>query len=335
MLRSIIVPLDGSAFAEQALPLALQLARRAPATLELVRVRAFLDEGEESARSYLARISHSISSQLGGAPLPSVVAYGPGSLQTALPFSSNVSEALARHAADRHAGLIVMTTHGRGGLRRAWLGSTADALMRTAPCPVLLLRPTDERFTSAAAADRGIRHIVIPLDGSEAAEAVLPSACDLGAPFRARFTLVHVVAHAAAPTVMEWSGPFAVGEEPLLAAEKAAAYLGGVAERMRLGGWDVATTVLFGTPTADTLAYYAASHAADLIAIATTGAGGVRRLFAGSVTDRLVRRGALSVLVTHAGGPHRALVEGASLHELMARPGPFPLARREAEDARW
>ena len=141
MLRHVLVPLDGSAFASQALPFAIELAARMQAKLTLLWVaapsideymRAFPAEADlrrtlhdQAVRAY-ASIAGEISKE--SALLTTAVTLGP------------TAETIAEEAERRHAGLIVMATHGYTGLQRWRLGSVADALLRLTPIPLILVR---------------------------------------------------------------------------------------------------------------------------------------------------------------------------------------------------
>lgn len=132
--RRILVPLDGSDLAEQALPLATGLARRAGATLLLLRSVAWppvggagrLRHGEEQARGYLAEVGQRLTRQ--GCAVGTSLRCDPA------------AEAILAAAMEQRADLIVMTTHGRGGLGRWAYGSVADRVLRGASVPVLLVR---------------------------------------------------------------------------------------------------------------------------------------------------------------------------------------------------
>ncbi|MBR9988518.1 MAG: universal stress protein [Gemmatimonadetes bacterium] len=302
MPRLLMVPLDGSTFAEQALPLALAIARRTRARLHLVRVRASLPLVPDDARSeaYLKRMVGLIEPELPGRVTHAVLTDEYGPLEYPPPAPDTAAGALCRYAEDNDAAVIVIATHGRGGLKRAWLGSVADALVRIATRPVLLIRPEDGAFGAAASADRGLGHIVIPLDGSEVAEEVIPHARVLGEAFAARYTLVRVVS----PLTWDVStGEFAGrAAEPLPPLSRAAAeqYLEQVAKRMRADGLVVNTHVIMSPSPASAIIDYATAHAADLVAMVTSGHGRVKRLLLGSVADKIVRGGTTAVLVCNA-----------------------------------
>src|SRR5262245_9443265 len=171
-MSKIIVPLDGSVFSEQSLPYACQIARRMDATLELVHVHripiawtrensqtvaAQLDSEVRAAeQEYLSRVALSVSSEE-CVQVSAVLLEGP------------VATAVKDYASSSPPALIVMTTHGRGGISRAWLGSVADELVRSINIPTLLLRP-QQREGSGTTIPFQLDHILIPLDGSETSE---------------------------------------------------------------------------------------------------------------------------------------------------------------------
>ena len=99
----------------------------------------------------------------------------------------DADQAIANAATRERADLIAMSTHGRSGLDRLRFGSVAEGVVRRAPVPVLLVR-------GMAAWDRGgIDRILVPLDGSEASEEVLPIVSCLAGPFDFEVQLLHVV----------------------------------------------------------------------------------------------------------------------------------------------
>ncbi len=306
MYRSILVPLDGSSFGEHALPSALTLARRAGAALHLVHVHqppAFPDQMLITAagvdeqlrreeRSYLERLV----GRLRGSDVP---------VQGTL-LEGDLLPALEDHVRAAQADLIVMTTHGRGPLSRFWLGSLTDHLVRSAPVPLLLIRPherpADLNETFA------LRQILIPLDGSPIAEQALEPARTLAEVMQARCTLVRVIATApvnedlAAQTL---SGLSHAAFERLKEAHdqarhKALEYLEQAAARLRQRGVHVLCCVAESDQPAAKLLQQIHAQDADLVALATHGRAGVSRLVLGSVADKLVRGAAVPVLIRRA-----------------------------------
>jgi nucleotide-binding universal stress UspA family protein len=143
-IRSIVVPLDGSEFAEHALPWAIAIAARTRAKLRLVLAHQLpspppLDETSgrlyarvelatrTSQRDYLRRQTARIKAEHQVQAVSATIDGAP-------------AEALERYLDEIGADLVVMTTHGRGGLERAWLGSVADRLVRSLDIPVLLVQ---------------------------------------------------------------------------------------------------------------------------------------------------------------------------------------------------
>jgi nucleotide-binding universal stress UspA family protein len=191
--------------------------------------------------------------------------------------------------------LVVMATHGLGPLSRFWLGSVADALVRTANVPLLLLRPSEQPPPVAVAPS--FRHIMIPLDGSDLAEQALEPALQLGQLMEADYTLLRVVK----PVVMldphlEW--PALNGTNETLtrqALDEAQAYLDRTADRLHAQGLTVKTCVVLHTYPADAILEEA--RKVDVIALATHGRGGFRRLLLGSVADKVLRGGTTPMLV--------------------------------------
>jgi nucleotide-binding universal stress UspA family protein len=147
----ILVPLDGSQTAEAAIPIALRLVREPKSSLVLLAV-ATIRPGQEpapaeedmapiqEARTYLDTARHHLMPATEG--VETVVWSGPA--------AATIIKAAQSHGAD----MIVMTTHGRSGREREMFGSVADAVLRGAPVPVLVLRPGRAASRPAVAAAR-------------------------------------------------------------------------------------------------------------------------------------------------------------------------------------
>ncbi len=300
MYRTLLVALDGSAFGEHALPLALTIARRSGAAVKLVLVHVpitlmyadsmtpFSYEAEakvkEHERAYLDDVVKRLASA-SSAPVTAELLEGPV-----------VAEMLQGHAASAGADLIVMTTHGHGPLSRFWLGSVADEMVRRATTPVLLVRPYEKALDLAA--EPALRHILIPLDGSALAEQVLEHAGELGKVMQSGYTFLRVYG----PVVdagINASHAKAAGLEPPVEQLRAEAqeYLNRVAERLKAQGWSVQAEVVLGHHPASAILDTARGLPLDLIALETHGRRGVARLLLGSVADKVIRGASMPVLV--------------------------------------
>ncbi len=149
MIAKIVVPLDGSPFAEHAIPAAIGIAKRTGASVEFVSicrppfsspylrgVRVYDDTAVQSAvaghRAYLAAQVEQVQQQH-RLECVSAVHVGP------------IFETLLAHLARTSADLVVMTTHGGDSPNTTWLGSTTDRMVREAQVPVLLVRPATAR----------------------------------------------------------------------------------------------------------------------------------------------------------------------------------------------
>ncbi len=297
MAHTILVPLDGSAFAEQALEAAADIARRTGARLELATAfcsqrPAWRTSGAPAhdpridaeriaeLRQYLHQTSSRVMQEL-EVSATGVLLFGVA------------AEVLARHVAERPPQLVVLTTHGRGGLSRFWLGSVAQELMRLADAPVLVLKPGD----GGAPRSFAPRQILVPLDGSERAERVIEDAAWLSARRAVRFRLLRIVAP---PTSTPYPAVFAAGatadaKEVVDAAEYA---LQGVAHRLAARGFEVDGRVVVDGAVAG--AILGAAEGVELIAMGTHGFDSLRRLLVGTVADRVVRAAQVPILLRRA-----------------------------------
>jgi nucleotide-binding universal stress UspA family protein len=203
------------------------------------------------------------------------------------------TQALADHIRAKRVGLIIMTTHGRGGVSHLWLGSVADRLVRRVHAPVLLLRP------KAGLPHTEFRHILVALDGLAEGERVLKPAIELGSlTGDTRFTLAQIVE----PPISLISR---LAEEPSrlrphwreVQENCARTYLERIAGQMRARGLRVATQVLSARGVGEQILDLARAIGADLLAVGTHGARGVERMVLGSVADKVIRGAQQAVLV--------------------------------------
>jgi nucleotide-binding universal stress UspA family protein len=297
MITEILVPLDTSAVAEQALPYAIVLARRAQGKLRLTCFASSVSPemvNVAEADAYLSKIAAALEPELPGRITYGVLSNEPGPLQNLLPVASDVAYHISHQARERDADVIVMTERGLGGARRTWLGSVADALIRIASRPVLFIEPREDTAATAHMADHGVQHILIPLDGSTAAEEVIPHALELGSLFGARYSLLRVLSPL---PIEELPSPLPALNRP--AAEE---YLAHVAADIGKQGASTSTHIVESLLPGPEIVDFAETHAVDVIAITTEGAGGVRRLLLGSVAETVIRASDTPVLVCNIHG---------------------------------
>jgi nucleotide-binding universal stress UspA family protein len=297
MYSQILVPLDGSRFAECALPVTLGLSRRTGARIHLVTVQEPIpsfayDEWENAASEWSNRYLQNVVERLGD--------LAGGEVTTRL-RSGHVVEALEEEANGRNADLVVMATHGRGLLSRAWLGSVAASFIHHTERPVLLVRPETDPPASFAA-DRTFSRILIALDGSQLSESVLDRAVELGTLFGATYHLLRVVPYpmdlssSYLPHTVQMNQQF-VNE----ARESAEQYLEEHAERLRGNGHTVTVAARVVPQPGHGIVSEAESEGCDFIAMATHGRTGLTRALLGSTADKVLRAAHVPLLIYRPG----------------------------------
>ncbi len=305
MYKSLIVPLDGSALAEQALATASAFAKKSGAKLHLMRVHnpyprntyagplmaptdARWDRNVRRRETkYLSGLAASTKEALGRS-VPASLKDGP------------VVEAICAFARTVPAPLLIMSTHGAGGLNRRWIGSTADRVIRVAPCPILLVRPLAEQGRRGAPTFP--QRLLVPLDGSPEAEAIVDWVFEFGVAAPLEIVLAEVITPGPhSPLYWLAASEFGKREMDDLEHEEleyAKASLDEVAMRIRqaLPGTVVQTDVRLSDHPATGILEAAAEHGADLLAMTTHGRG-ASRLVLGSVIDKVLRGSSAAMLV--------------------------------------
>jgi len=264
MFKKILLPLDGSKAAEQALFWVKQYAGPDKAQVVLLQVlhaeypldgRPFR-AGSAEARSYLQGIER----ELNYAGIPAKI------LLRNEPVARSIVETARRESCD----LILMTSRGASKVVRWLIGGVTQQVMRLSPLPVFLVR-------SAVAARRQERprRILVPQDGSSRARAILPWACALARFHRARLVLLHVCA----------SKEPAADVARLLFRQQALSERQGIRAGIRFERGDPADGIL------------KACRSGDLLALTTHGRGGMKRLLLGSVAEKVVYQAPVPVAI--------------------------------------
>lgn len=302
MYTKLLVPLDGSRLSEGILPYARSLAGALGVPVELLhvidpeivsalcnpKVGRYFDTVAASMRrdsvSYLETVARSF-------PGPARI-----SCETEI---GNPAEVVVDGAAASPGTLIAMATHGRSGLQRWLLGSVAAKVLHATRDPLLFVRPREHNNGGGEAV---LTRIVVPLDGSSLAEAVLPHARALAERMHLEMMLVRVYAMATHSYIVGAEGYLPDLETVRVDVEREGAkrYLEDKVEQLRWQGVkDVSYLMLEGNAPSEIIDL-ARGIPQNLVAMCTHGRSGVGRWVLGSVTDRVVRHSGDPVLVIRA-----------------------------------
>lgn len=298
MVDKILVPLDGTEFAEHALGTALAIARRSGAALALATVEVpppmafpdvnFLEPLEEAERSYLESVADRVRDA--------------GDVDVSVEvLTGNAPEALELHRKEIGADLTVMTSHGRGPVSRAWLGSVADHFVRSTGAPVLVVRPAEEAGPPDLTDPPTFRHVAITLDGSELSETAIDPGVAMADLFDAEVTLVRVVEYPRqTESVYMPDAVEAIQEQLEQSREAAHAELERVATGLAAEGRQVRRESRVVNHAAPGILEVVEERDVDLVVMASHGRGGLTRAVLGSVTDKVLRASHGPVLVVRA-----------------------------------
>lgn len=297
----ILVPLDGSALAERALPPAIKIAETMAArcaageAVHLVLLRVvgpvamvaadpmLFDElmrmGVDEARSYLHTVVSSLTPE-------NVV------VETQA-ISGSAADAIVHYAEDNEVDLIIMSSHGRTGSSRWVYGSVAEKVLHHAPCAAIIIRAHVgvEMFAN--------RKLLVPLDGSALAERALEPALTIASAVDSDVTLLRVVAGPEPlPQGMTPTGEALGASMDMAGRERAEAetYLQHIysSRPNQHLFFDVVSTT---GDIADAIVTYADSHGADLIVMSSHGRSGIGRWLHGSVAEKVLRGANCATLI--------------------------------------
>jgi nucleotide-binding universal stress UspA family protein len=298
MFSKILVPLDGSSLAEEAIGTAAAIARVSHAEIDVVLVHqpipfAGIEEASWNAEQwnkehqYLEGI---IDELMSSAKVPA----------THSVMRGEAVDMICRRAWNVGADLIVMTSHGRTGLSRAWLGSVADSVLRHSTVPVLMLHPLATK-EGRLAAHHAFKRILVPVDGSSVAADIISSAASLAHCGGAVIDLLRVVEPVPLATMeigIPYASPALVPDDEATAhaAEEAGRHVADLARTASQLGITANAHVLVAEHAAPAIVDYAAAHSIDCIAMTTHGRG-ASRLVMGSVVDKVLRASAVPMLL--------------------------------------
>jgi nucleotide-binding universal stress UspA family protein len=303
--RHMLVPVDGSKLSEEAISAAIAFAQKAgeAGKITLLRVKqielAFyppesaytIPKGmQPEVEAYLRKLAETIKAQ--GVQVETLGSYG------------DPATTIVEVAEERNCDMIVMVTHGRKGGSRLLHGSVADRVLQGATVPVLLLKHGEQPTRTFSPLNRP--RLVVPLDGSELAEAVVPLATQLALQLGASVTLLRSLD--LPDLIIANNGRAAAGIDPMTVIipterQNALTYLEKIQHQMQQQGVPTASLVTEGVAAEDI-----AQEASDLenggeaviIVMATHGRTGLGRWLYGSVAGALLHLATTPLLIIRA-----------------------------------
>jgi len=296
-----LVPLDGSHLAESVLPVVQQVAGRFHAQVTLLHI---VEEhpptvihgephltGVAQAQAYLEEIATRLRSS-------GIVV----EIHVHQEKEDNVARSIVQHSQEMNVDLVIMCTHGHGGLRELLFGSKAQHALQQGTQSILLLFPRED----GSAYPFKLQRILVPLDGTAAHEPALPIAITIARTFGAVLHLVLVI-----PTLSTLSGDRAASGLLLpttmralldLSQQDAADYLQQAVVRCLAEGVVAHAELLRGDIVPEVLGL-AERLNVDLIVLASHGRTGLDALLTGSVASRIAGRRIRPLLLVRARQP--------------------------------
>ena len=298
MYRRMLIPLDGSELAEVVFTYAKELAGRLDIDLTLLHIssqetrdftpmqEAYIKRAAEKVKRQAREVQEKTSSK----PVKKAVQVK-GELATGYP-----AEEILRYASGNDYDLILLATHGRSGLKRWSMGSVASKVLGSSKIPVWLVRagiPEETPYDKWPS-----QTLIVPLDGSELAESVLPHVEALAKQRSTGPVEVVLLKVSETPSIPTYYGPEISGvslnwgdyiqQETIRRKQSAADYLAEVAKGLESSNIKVITEVIEGKAN-DEIVEYANKHPYSLLIMATHGRSGLSRLVYGSVAANLLQ----------------------------------------------
>jgi nucleotide-binding universal stress UspA family protein len=298
LYEKILLPLDGSDLAQQAIPYAEKLAGSLGSQIKLVHVRApHEDKYSNMHKLYLQKIAEAVKS--GAEQYVDKPGKDKITVQSTI-LTGDPAQEIVDYANKENIDLIVMSTHGRTGITRWALGSVADRVLRATRKPLALIRAKDIRPNTRP--KNIINKILVTLDGSAQSEVVIPYVEDLASRIKAEVVLLHVLEPSYYVFTVGGFNWDAYSEKQRRSMKAFYTdYLQGIADKFRKMGITTKYQVAFGI-VAEVIIDFSDKVHADFVAMSTHGRSGVNRWVLGSVTERVLRAGNTSLFLVRESG---------------------------------
>jgi nucleotide-binding universal stress UspA family protein len=273
MYDHILVPTDGSGPATTALEYGAELAATVDATVHVLYVNETAAADSDRERTGEEIVSDACDR------VDAEGATATGDVRTGDP-----SDVVPAYASEHDVDVVVMGSHGRGGVGRFVLGSVTEHVVRTADVPVIVVRGDDDVRTHLP-----YETVVVPIDGSEHAAVALERGIDVATAFDAT---LHVLSVVDASPIGSEPGVGVRGDQLQAHARR---IVDDAAERVERADVDVTAETRIGSIHRE-IASYARENEADLLVMGTHGRSGFHRFLLGSVTERVLRTAPAPVL---------------------------------------
>lgn len=288
--RRILAPVDFSDPSRQVLSVAVALARQFGAQLGVMHVTR---RNRPDSHIVAEQVGITFDTRRAGrAKLTEFIERErPGDIQPMRIVADGVPfHEIAKAAKSWEADLIVIATHGYTGFKHVLLGSTAERVVRYAPCPVLVVRSREKRGVKTVLSPDQVRSILVPVDFSESSLAALRHALALARQNKAQLTLLHVLEPFHANMLIDTTQT--QRDARVAAHERLTGLADGTKKVWPRTGRELRT----GHPVT-TITALAKRTNADIIVMGTHGHTGLKHAMLGSVAERVVRHAPCSVLV--------------------------------------
>jgi nucleotide-binding universal stress UspA family protein len=291
MTTTVIVPLDGSEASEVALGIARALQTRRGGTLKLLSVVEVTTEFDAWIETAPFTLEEELDSWLNERReyLDSVAQRLGQDVETEVRVGRPAHEICAAATAADDV-VLVMASHGRGGLQQFILGSVALSVVHDVHCPVVVVNMQDAQAQAPSSLDS----VLLPTDGSEFSEGVIDRALMILGEPKPTIRLMQVLEH---PGWASHSMNAGLVSQYLDASRQASQErLDALTAELRARGYQAEAELRAGS-AADGILESATENGVDLIAMATHGRGGVGRLLLGSIAQRVLNRSSVPLLL--------------------------------------
>jgi len=280
MYEKILVPLDGSELAEQAIPYVEQMAQRLRSEVILITVCLPGEPLERALTEYVERRAEKIQSL--------------GVKTRSLCIEGEPATSIINFAEKNKVGLIVISTHGKTGVSHWPLGSIASKVVQGSHMPVFLVRSSHPGKTPA---DKELRNILVTLDSSRFSEAIIPYVEKLAKSMNSEVTLLRVIESAKLPQLAAYRDREKYEKEFMAKMEREAErYLDKKKTALAGKRIKVNSAFLTGKPV-ETILQYSEEKSFNLVALTTHGFSGITKWAYGSVASKIIEGSPKPVLL--------------------------------------